>query len=295
MTNKKSDSRGFTLIELLVVIAIIAILAAILLPALASAKRRGLRAQDIDNMKEIAQGSFIYDGDFNDYFPVCTLGGGNSGGKVNNLSGIHYTRYLAAEPEGITDPNALASNQQIPATYEHYDQNEGLLYGGRYLGNPSIFFCPMITDPALNESSYSTPVFMSSDTTPCVRSPYMYNPRIVGPSTGNVLRMYQKSTQVHQMDVFILDYLDAGNGTTGGVDGTSGTGVQFNPSVWAQYPSPGIECTYTDGSVSYVNLNILYSPGLTAMQVIESKLSNAESTTSYNQYNTIFNICQNSR
>jgi len=63
---------GFTLIELLVVIAIIAILAALLLPALSGAKEAGRTARCQSNLHQIGLGLMMYVDDHNAY-PVCTF------------------------------------------------------------------------------------------------------------------------------------------------------------------------------------------------------------------------------
>lgn len=70
--NPRCEANGFTLIELLVVIVIIAILAALLLPALSTAKLKASQIACLNNTRELAQMALIYQTDYGKGLPLGT-------------------------------------------------------------------------------------------------------------------------------------------------------------------------------------------------------------------------------
>ena len=118
--SEKRRRLGFTLIELLVVIAIIAILAAMLLPALSGAKAKGAQISCLNNLRQLQTAWTMYLGDHNNMLPE------------NKMTGVGLLGCISTSNSWVTG-NAQASAD--PALIR-----QGSLYS--YTPNVGVFRCP---------------------------------------------------------------------------------------------------------------------------------------------------------
>ena len=255
-------TKGFTLIELLVVIAIIAILAAMLLPALAKAKARAQQAVCLSNAKQWGLADSMYVEDNNQVFPYPKFQGYAASVDQDNPAWLSIATYHNQNEGDDVWFNALPSLVGNKPMYTWaYDPTT-------FYGSKSIFTCPTATSQGIDAADAVATSNGTKNMKPGNRPLFSYgmNSKSLANENINSVVTTLKTTMVVHPSAFVLFSDGRNRSAETPYSGTSANQIvlatpQGYTTRFSSRHNQGGNITFSDGHAAFYKYGYVVSDG----------------------------------